>query len=302
MNTHTIEPDWFLWRSFLAVMEEGSLSAAARKLGASQPTIGRHIEELETSLNVVLFDRTGRGLNPTQLAHQMVNTVRSAKSSLAEAQLMASGSTQLLDGTVRITASQILSHHILPGILKKSRQTYPTIQLEMVPSDSAENLLLREADIAIRMFRPSQLDVVAKKIGIVPLCACAHQSYLDNHGTPTTPDELFGHELLGLDRQEDIIKVARMIGFDLKREDFAIRTDSQTAIWQMAMQGLGISFAQASLIDSTPGMVRLVPQLKIPPMEMWLAAHKDVHRAKRIRVIYDLLAEALIPYTDAQIS
>ncbi|WP_027836014.1 LysR family transcriptional regulator [Maritalea myrionectae] len=302
MNTHTIEPDWFLWRSFLAVMEEGSLSAAARKLGASQPTIGRHIEELETNLNVVLFDRTGRGLNPTQLAHQMVNTVRSAKSSLAEAQLMASGSTQLLDGTVRITASQILSHHILPGILKKARQTYPTIQLEMVPSDSAENLLLREADIAIRMFRPSQLDVVAKKIGMVPLCACAHQSYLDHHGTPTTPDELFGHELLGLDRQEDIIKVARMIGFDLKREDFAIRTDSQTAIWQMAMQGLGISFAQASLIDSTPGMVRLVPQLKIPPMEMWLAAHKDVHRAKRIRVIYDLLAEALIPYTDAQIS
>ncbi|AVX03072.1 HTH-type transcriptional regulator CysL [Maritalea myrionectae] len=302
MNTHTIEPDWFLWRSFLAVMEEGSLSAAARKLGASQPTIGRHIEELETSLNVVLFDRTGRGLNPTQLAHQMVNTVRSAKSSLAEAQLMASGSTQLLDGTVRITASQILSHHILPGILKKARQTYPTIQLEMVPSDSAENLLLREADIAIRMFRPSQLDVVAKKIGMVPLCACAHQSYLDLHGTPTTPDELFGHELLGLDRQEDIIKVARMIGFDLKREDFAIRTDSQTAIWQMAMQGLGISFAQASLIDATPGMARLVPQLKIPPMEMWLAAHKDVHRAKRIRVIYDLLAEALIPYTDAQIS
>jgi DNA-binding transcriptional LysR family regulator len=302
MNTNAIEPDWFLWRSFLAVMEEGSLSAAARKLGASQPTIGRHIEELETSLNVVLFDRTGRGLNPTQLAHQMVNNVRNAKSSLAEAQLMASGSTQLLDGTVRITASQILSHHILPGILKKARQTYPTIQLEIVPSDSAENLLLREADIAIRMFRPSQLDVVAKKIGMVPLCACAHQSYLDRHGTPTTPDELFGHELLGLDRQEDIIKVARMIGFDLKREDFAIRTDSQTAIWQMAMQGLGISFAQSSLIDSTPGMVRLVPQLKIPSMEMWLAAHKDVHRAKRIRVIYDLLAEALIPYTAAQIS
>lgn len=302
MNTNAIEPDWFLWRSFLAVMEEGSLSAAARKLGASQPTIGRHIEELETSLNVVLFDRTGRGLNPTQLAHQMVNNVRNAKSSLAEAQLMASGSTQLLDGTVRITASQILSHHILPGILKKARQTYPTIQLEIVPSDSAENLLLREADIAIRMFRPSQLDVVAKKIGMVPLCACAHQSYLDRHGTPTTPDELFGHELLGLDRQEDIIKVARMIGFDLKREDFAIRTDSQTAIWQMAMQGLGISFAQSSLIDSTLGMVRLVPQLKIPSMEMWLAAHKDVHRAKRIRVIYDLLAEALIPYTAAQIS
>lgn len=302
MNSTIIEPDWFLWRSFLAVMEEGSLSAAARKLGASQPTIGRHIEELENSLSAVLFDRTGRGLNPTPLAHQMLNSVRGAKSALAEAQLMASGSTQMLDGTVRITASQVLSHHILPSILKKARQTYPTIQLEIVPSDSAENLLLREADIAIRMFRPSQLDVVAKKIGLVPLCACAHQSYLDRHGTPETIDDLFGHELLGLDRQEDIIKVARMIGFELKREDFAVRTDSQTAIWQMAAQGLGVSFAQKSLIDSTPGMVRLVPELRIPPMEMWVAAHKEVHRAKRIRVIYDLLAKELIPYTSHQIT
>jgi DNA-binding transcriptional LysR family regulator len=302
MNTTAIEPDWFLWRSFLAVMEEGSLSAAARKLGASQPTIGRHIEELENSLSAVLFDRTGRGLNPTPLAHQMLNSVRGAKSALAEAQLMASGSTQMLDGTVRITASQVLSHHILPGILKKARQTYPTIQLEIVPSDSAENLLLREADIAIRMFRPSQLDVVAKKIGLVPLCACAHQSYLEQHGTPETINDLFGHELLGLDRQEDIIKIARMIGFELKREDFAIRTDSQTAIWQMATQGLGVSFAQISLIDSTPGMVRLVPELQIPPMEMWVAAHKEVHRAKRIRVIYDLLAKELIPYTSHQIT
>ncbi|MCF4099424.1 LysR family transcriptional regulator [Maritalea mediterranea] len=301
MNNQTTEPDWFLWRSFLAVMDEGSLSAAARKLGASQPTIGRHIEELETSLNVVLFDRTGRGLNPTALAHQMLNSVRSAKSALAEAQLLASGSTQMLDGTVRITASQILFHHILPGILKKARETYPTIQLELVPSDSAENLLLREADIAIRMFRPSQLDVVAKKVGAVPLGACAHQSYLDRHGAPKTISDLYEHELLGLDRQEDIIKVARSIGFELRREHFAIRTDSQTVIWEMVKAGLGISFAQLSLIDATQGMVRLVPELQIPPMEMWVAAHKEVHRARRIRVIYDLLAKELIPYTAPQI-
>lgn len=283
-------------------MEEGSLSAAARKLGASQPTIGRHIEELETSLGAVLFDRTGRGLNPTPLAQQMLNSVRGAKSALAEAHLMASGNAQLLEGTVRITASQVLSHHILPQILKKARQTYPTIQLEIVPSDSAENLLLREADIAIRMFRPSQLDVIAKKIGPVPFQACAHQSYLDQNGRPEKINDLFHHEVLGLDRQDDIIKVARMIGTEMKREDFAIRTDSQTLIWHLAMQGLGITFAQSSLIDSTPSMVRLLPELKIPPMEMWVAAHKEVHRAKRIRVIYDLLAKELIPYTDQQIT
>lgn len=302
MNSEKFEPDWFLWRSFLAVMDEGSLSAAARKLSASQPTIGRHIEELENNLAAILFDRTGRGLVPTALAHQMVDAVRNAKSALAEAQLMASGSTQMLEGTVRITASQILSHHILPKILQKARARFPAIQIELVPSDSAENLLLREADIAIRMFRPGQLDIVAKKIGEVPLCACAHKSYLEKYGTPDSITDLLDHELIGLDRQEDIIKVAKTIGIELRRADFSIRTDSQTAIWQMALNGLGITFAQTSLIDATPDMVKIVPDLKIPSMEMWLVAHKEVHRAKRIRVIYDLLAAELIPYTGAQIS
>ena len=293
----TSEPDWFLWRSFLAVMDHGSLSAAARQLGASQPTIGRHIEELETALNAVLFDRTGRGLKPTAMAHQLVDPVRQAKSALAEAQLAVTGATQVLEGSVRITASQIISHHILPKILKRARAEYPAISIEIVPSDAAENLLLREADIAIRMFRPGQLDVVGKKIGDVPLHACAHESYLAKNGTPQKPDDLYEHEIIGLDRQDDIIRVAKMIGFSLQRDDFKLRTDSQTLIWELVKQGLGISFAQKSLIEQTDGMVHIVPDLKIPPMEMWLVAHREVHKAKRIRVIYDLLAEELSAYT-----
>lgn len=296
-SNSTIEPDWFLWRSFLAVMDHGSLSAAARQLGASQPTIGRHIEELETALNAVLFDRTGRGLKPTAMAHQLVDPVRQAKSALAEAQLAVTGATQVLEGSVRITASQIISHHILPKILKRARAEYPAISIEIVPSDAAENLLLREADIAIRMFRPGQLDVVGKKIGDVPLHACAHESYLAKNGTPQKPDDLYEHEIIGLDRQDDIIRVAKMIGFSLQRDDFKLRTDSQTLIWELVKQGLGISFAQKSLIEQTDGMVHIVPDLKIPPMEMWLVAHREVHKAKRIRVIYDLLAEELSAYT-----
>ena len=294
------EPDWFLWRSFLAVMDEGSLSAAARALGASQPTIGRHIEELESCLNAVLFDRTGRGLNPTSIAHQLVDPVRHAKASLAEAQLAVTGATEVLEGTVRITASQIISHNILPAIMKKSRQQFPMIALEIVPSDAVENLLLREADIAIRMFRPGQLDVVGKKIGEVPLRACAHQSYLDEHGTPQKPEDLYDHEIIGLDRQDDIIRVSKSLGFPLERNNFKLRTDSQTLIWEMVKQGLGISFAQFNLIEKTEGMVHIVPDLKIPSMEMWLVAHREVHKAKRIRVIYDLLATELTAYTRAQ--
>ncbi|MCZ4273960.1 LysR family transcriptional regulator [Maritalea porphyrae] len=293
------EPDWFLWRSFLAVMDEGSLSAAARALGASQPTIGRHIEELENCLSAVLFDRTGRGLKPTPIAHQLVEPVRNAKSALAEAQLAVTGATEVLDGTVRITASQIISHNILPAILMKAREQYPMIELEIVPSDAVENLLLREADIAIRMFRPGQLDVVGKKIGDVPLRACAHQSYLDKHGTPQNPQDLYDHEIIGLDRQDDIIRVAKAIGFPLERKSFKLRTDSQTLIWEMVKQGLGVSFAQFNLIEKTPGMVHIVPDLKIPAMEMWLVAHREVHKANRIRVIYDLLAKELTAYTRA---
>ncbi|MGJ8528898.1 LysR family transcriptional regulator [Maritalea sp.] len=291
------EPDWFLWRSFLSVMDEGSLSGAARALGASQPTIGRHVEELENCLDAVLFDRTGRGLKPTSVAHQLVEPVRHAKAALAEAQLAVTGATQMLDGTVRITASQIISHNILPKLLVIARQTYPMIELEIVPSDAVENLLLREADIAVRMFRPGQLDVVGKKIGDVPLHACAHQSYLDKYGTPQTPADLYGHEIIGLDRQDDVIRVSKSIGFPLERKDFKLRTDSQTLIWELVKQGAGISFAQFNLIETTPGIVHIVPDLKIPPMEMWLVAHREVHKANRIRVIYDLLAKHLTAYT-----
>jgi DNA-binding transcriptional LysR family regulator len=291
------EPDWFLWRSFLAVMEHGSLSAAARHLSASQPTIGRHIEELEQSLDAILFDRTGRGLTPTAIAHQLVAPVKQAKSALAEAQLAVTGMTQLLDGTVRITASQIISHYILPPVIAKARAAFPMIAIEIVPSDTAENLLLREADIAVRMFRPGQLDVVGKKIGDVPLHACAHQTYLDQRGTPKHPQDLYDHDIIGLDRGDDIIRVSKALGFPLERKHFAIRTDSQTLIWEMVKKGLGISFAQYSLIEQTAGVEHIVPDLKIPPMEMWLVAHREVHKAKRIRVIYDLLADELSAYT-----
>jgi len=299
MNTSTLprEPDWFLWRSFLMVMDEGSLSGAARALGASQPTIGRHIEELESCLSAVLFDRTGRGLKPTTIALQLVEPVRNAKSALAEAQLAVTGATQVLDGTVRITASQIISHHILPLILKKAREIYPMIELEIVPSDSVENLLLREADIAIRMFRPGQLDVVGKKIGEVPLVACASKSYLDKHGYPEKIKDMYDHEIVGLDRQDDIVTIAKILGFTLERSDFKLRSDSHTLIWEMVKQGLGISFAQEYLVAQTPGMVAILPELKIPSMEMWLVAHREVHKANRIRVIYDLLATELSAYT-----
>ncbi|MGN6156563.1 MAG: LysR family transcriptional regulator [Devosia sp.] len=292
----TAEPDWALWRSFAAVVADGSLSAAARRIGYSQPTLGRHIEALEQQLGITLFDRTLQGLKPTETALRLYQSVSAAEEKLAEAALVAEGSTGDLEGTVRITASTVVSHYILPQLLRPIRDEFPAVAIEIVPSDSIENLLLRESDIAIRMFRPTQLELIAKKLGELPIVATAHASYLGAHGTPTTPDDLRHHTLVGLDRSDLLITAARSLGFELRRADFALRTDSQTGGWELLKAGLGIGFAQLGLVNDTPGMRALLPGLKIPGLDVWLTTHRELFLSPRIRAIYDRLAAGLTAY------
>jgi DNA-binding transcriptional LysR family regulator len=287
------EPDWALWRSFAAVVADGSLSAAARRIGYSQPTLGRHIEALEQHLGVTLFDRTLQGLKPTETALRLYQSVSAAETKLAEAALIAEGSTGDLEGTVRITASAMVSHYVLPALLRGIRAEFPRVAVELVPSDTLENLLLREADIAVRMVRPTQLELIARRIGEIPIVATAHATYLGTHGTPTRAEDLTHHTLIGLDRDDQIIRGAKALGFELKRADFALRTDSQTAMWELLKAGLGIGFAQLGLVRETPGMRELLPMLKPPPLEVWLTTHRELFLSPRIRAIYDRLAAGL---------
>jgi DNA-binding transcriptional LysR family regulator len=289
-------PDWSLWRSFGAVVEAGSLSAAARKLGMSQPTLGRHIEALETALGMPLFERTLQGFRPTETALRLFQPVEAARRSLSEAELMAQGSSAVLAGTVRITASTVISSYALPGMLAAIRQRHPAVAIELVPSDSAENLLLREADIAVRMFRPTQLELVTRHIGKIPIVGCAHKSYLARRGTPRALAELIDHDLIGFDRDDFLIATARAMGLPIGREDFSIRCDSQTAMWELIRAGLGIGFAQAPLVAREPEIVKLFPDIVFPPLEIWLTTHRELFTSRRIRVIYDALAEALAGY------
>jgi DNA-binding transcriptional LysR family regulator len=292
----TADPDWALWRSFAAVVAAGSLSAAARRIGYSQPTLGRHIETLEQQLGVLLFDRTLQGLKPTATALRLYEPVKAAEQSLAEASLVAEGSAGQLEGTVRITSSTVVSHYILPPMLRDLRRAFPAIEIELVPSDSVENLLLRESDIAVRMFRPTQLELIAKKLGELPIVAAAHQSYLGARGIPQTPDDLTKHDLIGFDRSEVMLAAAKAMGFELTRDNFVLRTDSQTAMWELMKAGLGIGFAQRALVNDTPGMRELLPMLVPPPLEVWLTTHRELFLSPRIRAIYDRLAQVLTDY------
>ena len=292
----TAEPDWALWRSFAAVVADGSLSAAARRIGYSQPTLGRHIEALEQQLGVTLFDRSLQGLKPTETALRLYQSVSAAETKLAEAALVAEGSTGTLEGTVRITASTMVSNYLLPAMLRPLRQEFPGIAIELVPSDSVENLLLREAGIAVRMFRPTQLELIAKRIGEIPIVATAHQSYLGAHGTPVRPDDLSRHDLIGFDRSDLLISAAKGLGFDLKSTSFVLRSDSQTAQWELLKAGLGVGFAQLGLVRETHGMRELLPMVVPPPLEVWLTTHRELFLSPRIRAIYDRLATALAAY------
>ena len=292
----TAEPDWALWRSFAAVVADGSLSAAARRIGFSQPTLGRHIEALEQQLGVALFDRSLQGLKPTETALRLYQSVSAAEEKLAEAALIAEGTTGALEGTVRITASTIVSHYLLPALLRPIRDEFPAVAIELVPSDTTENLLLRESDIALRMFRPTQLELIAKKLGELPIVATAHQSYLGRRGTPATAEDLFRHDLIGFDRSDLLLNAAKAMGFALTRSNFVLRTDSQTGAWELMKAGLGVGFAQLGMVRDTHGMRELLPMIAPPPLELWLTTHRELFLSPRIRAIYDRLAAGLSAY------
>ena len=285
--------DWSLVRSFLAVLEKGSLLAASRDLQLSQPTIGRHVAELESQLGLVLFDRNGRGLLPTEAAYHLADSARIMQSGADQLARNVMGADLGASGTVRITASQPVSCYVLPPLLAQMRLSLPDVQVELVASNEVSNLLRREADIAVRMVQPQQASIIARRVGKVTLRACAHQDYLRRRGVPRQPSDLLAHDLIGGDRNDDTLKGFAAQGLVVGREQFAFRADDLIVVWQAVRAGLGVGFVSEHLIRSDPAVIPVLPILKIQPLPVWLAVHKEIRTSKRIRAVYDFLADAL---------
>jgi len=285
--------NWALVRSFLAVLEQGSLLAAARQLQSSQPTIGRHVAELESQLGLVLFERTGRGLLPTEAALRLAESARVMQRGADQLARSVAGSNRSTSGTVRITASQPVACYVLPPLLAQMRLTLPEIQVELVASNALDNLLRREADIAVRMVQPGQASVIARRLGKVALKACAHRDYLRRHGIPRQPSDLLSHDLIGGDRNDATLTGFAAQGLKVDWEHFAFRTDDLIVVWQAVRAGLGIGFVSEYMIRTEPAVVPLLTQFRIEPLPVWLAVHKELRTSTRIRAVYDFLAEAL---------
>ena len=286
--------DWSLVRSFLAVLEQGSLLAAARVLHTSQPTLGRHMAELESQLGVTLFERTGRGLRPTALALDLAEAARGMADGADQLARALAGAQTLATGTVRVTASTPVAVYLLPTMLAQMRQTLPGVQVELVASNTVSNLLRREADIAVRMVRPAQDSLVAKKMGNVALGAYAHRTYLARSRPLRLPTDLLDHELIGGDSDTTILNGFKALGVAATPGMFGLRTDDLIVQWQALRAGLGIGFVPTYLADTDPQVLPVLPDLlHIPPLPMWLAVHREIHTSPRIRAVYDFLATAL---------
>ena len=285
--------DWHLIRSFLAALDAGSLLGAAKVLNTSQPTVGRHVAELESQLGVVLFERTGRGLQPTAVALGLADSARAMESGALQLGRRLSSAQAQAQGTVRITASQPVANALLPSILARMREALPEIQIELVASNTVSNLLRREADIAVRMVQPEQGTLIAKKLGSVSVGVYAHKSYLARHGTPQQPEDLFHHALIGYDADETMIRGFANYGHTMTKESFALRSDDLMVQWQALLAGCGIGFVADYMGRRQPDLVKLLPMLVIPPLPMWLAVHREIRSSQRIRAVFDYLATAL---------
>lgn len=285
--------DWTLIRSFLALAETGSLSAAARALGLSQPTLSRHLAEMEAALGFALAQRHARGLALTPEAQALLPAARAMREAAARLSLAAQGQDGRLQGTVRITASRIVSYHLLPPLLAALRQAEPGIEIDLVPSDHSENLLYHQADIAIRMYRPVQLDLVTRHVVDLPMALYAGRGWVARHGLPQSRDALMAAEILGFDRDETILRMMAALGAPRVRGDFALRCDDQLVYLALLRAGCGIGGVMCCIGDADPALQRLPPVVSLPALPLWLATAAPLAQAPRIRRVWDALAEGL---------
>ncbi len=290
------EPLWGLYRIFLAVLEEGSLSGAARTLGLTQPTIGRQIMALEQALNLSLFVRSQHGLSPTPTALQLRPYAEALAATAAALLRAASSQDAEARGAVRITASDVMGAEVLPSILGPLREIHQGLVIELVLSNRVENLLNREADIAVRMVRPNQDALIARYIGEVPLGLFASRNYLERHGEPRCLKELSKYAVIGYDRETAFLRSHKEMLGDVDRDLFALRTDSDLAQLAALRAGFGVGVCQIGLAERDPSLVRLLADQFEIKLDTWIAMHEDLKEIRRCRVVFDALAEGLSRY------
>jgi DNA-binding transcriptional LysR family regulator len=291
------EPGWDLYRSFLAVLRLGSLSAAGRALGLTQPTIGRHIATLQACLGGrVLFTRSQSGLMATAAAHELRPHAEDMAAAAAAFVRMGSGNLEETAGVVRLAAADVVGVEVLPAILAEFRYKYPNTVVELSLSNQMADLLRRDADIAVRMVRPKQKALLAKRAGTVALGFHAHRRYLERFGYPERLEDLVHHTLIGFDRTLPFANLLDAVPLPVSRELFAFRCDNDLAQLAALRSGFGIGICQAGIARRDPNLLPLLSKQFKVDMEIWIVMHNDLKGISRMRLMFDHLALKLAQF------
>lgn len=283
---------WQGWQYFLAIAQHGSLSSAAQQLKVSQPTLSRQLQALEQRLGHCLFNRSTQGLCLTEFGLSLLEECQSMQASAERLQRIAAGQQTSLQGSVRLAVNELLALYYLPKVLPAFMRAYPQLSLEVVVSNRASNLDKRDADVAIRMFEPRQLDLLCRKIYSLPLGFFASKAYLEQYGRPKDLAALFEHRVLGYDRDPQFEEGARQLGYEIKNHQFLFRCDFLPLQLELAKQGAGIVATHQTLAQQA-GLEALVLDAQLPDLPIYLVCHRDVQYNKKIRVLMDFLADKL---------
>jgi len=293
MDWRHLQFDWNSAKAVLVTAEEGSLSAAARALRVSQPTLSRQVSALEKEIGVALFERGTRGLELTPTGQALVEHVRDMGEAAGRFSLSATGRSAAVEGNVCITATDTVAAYGLPDIIAELRRAQPLVEIELIASNSTSDLKRREADIAVRSYRPTQPDLIARKIADLHAYLYATDDYLERMGKPRSPGDLSQADFIGFDESSLLIDAYATLGLKLTAKNFPIITASHVVHWELVKSGAGIGVMPDVLGDRTEGVVRVLPDAKPLDSELWLVAHRELKSSRRMRLVFDYLAGAL---------
>ena len=293
MDRRAIKFDWNRARAFLVTAEEGSLSAAAKALDLTQPTVGRQVSALEAELGISLFERTNSGLVLTQSGADLMVEVKVMADAATNLSRLASGHVDTVEGIVCISATEMVAAYILPPIIEKLRQQWPRIEIEIIASSDTSDLSRREADIAIRNYRPKQQELIAKRVQNTLGHLYAAKNYLKNLEHQQSPQDLNNAVFLGVDRSNSVISYLNKFGFELNSSNFPLIVANHLVQWEMVKHGSGIGFMMADIGDAEPLVERVLPTFPAFETETWLVAHRELKTSRRLRVVFDYLADEL---------
>ena len=293
MNWDAISFDWNQVRAFLATVEEGTFSAAARVLKTTQPTIGRQIKELEDRLGVTLLERSVKGPRLTEAGETLLHHVRAMSDAASMISLAAMSQSTEVSGKVRITASDMVAMGLLPGLLSPLRKRVPGIRPEILPSNDIKDLLRREADIAVRHVRPEQPELIARHVGDLRTGLYGARSYVEAMGKPRTPRDAANHSFIGIPEGDGLLAALQSLGIPVTEDSFVVTSDSGVVISGCIKAGYGLSLLPVALCDPEPDLERVLPDLPTPHIPIWLVTHRELQTSKRIRVVFDQLAHGL---------